>query len=172
MSLIIKLSSPTLQNFENYEKITNKNIMLKMSMKWMSCQWMSMKNIKFSKKQNICKRTLPGVYVYKISSNHFEKLLSFDILKVKNGHFTCCFQGYPYFPDFQSFSDWGCSKSVLGSLLCSWWKYDLKHVTCHLNITCSAWPFLGLMTLNDLGHKYTLWKLRIIFLKVQDTIHG
>ena len=51
-----------------------------------------------TKKRNICKRTLIGVYVYKISSRHLEKLPSFGILKVENGHFPRYFLEFLHSP--------------------------------------------------------------------------
>ena len=43
------------------------------------------------KRRNLCERTVSGVNVNKISSRQIEKWPSFDILKVENGHFSCCF---------------------------------------------------------------------------------
>ena len=59
---------------------------------------------------------MTGVYEYKISSRYPEKLPSFSVLKVENGHFSRHFLRFLYFPDFKNLSDLGRSKSVLGSM--------------------------------------------------------
>ena len=127
--------------------------------------------VEFTITRNMCERTLSGVYVYIISSKYIEKWPNSGALKFEMGHYSRSFLRFLYFPDFHNFPDLGSSKCyrvifrVLDEILTQ------KHASRHPNPKFSVWPFLDLVTLNDLDLQYVHRILRMIFRSVPDTIH-
>ena len=125
----------------------------------------------FSKKWNTCERTLSGVYVYKILTRYCKKWPSLVFWRSKTAIFTL-FPAISAFYDFFLFARFwpfkGCSRDIARVLD---EKLTQKHVSRRQNPKFSVWPFLNLLTLNDLDLEYTHRKLRMILRSVPDTIH-
>ena len=62
------------------------------------------------KKTNICKETLSGAFVYKISSRYLEKCPIFGVLKVENCHFHAISGNFCIFPIFKICPIWAVQK--------------------------------------------------------------
>ena len=125
-------------------------------------------NFQIFKNRNIWERTFLREYVYKISSRYLEKMTEFWYF-VGNCHFSRCSLGFRYFPDFQTLSYLGRSKNVQGLFFAFWTKNWPKN-THHVAQTFSVWPFLVLVTLNDVDLEYARRKARMILASVPDTI--
>ena len=76
------------------------------------------------------------------------------------------------FPTFNICQIWAVQKVFYGHFSCSWQKkLTQKDVSRRPNLKFSVWPFLDLVTLNDLDLEYTHRKPRTIPRNVPDTIH-
>ena len=124
----------------------------------------------FSKNRGICERALSGVYVYKGSSSYLEKCPCFGVLKVENGHFHAISDDFCIFPIFIFFRFGPFKKCSMVIFRVLDEKLTQKHVSGCPNPKFSVWPFLDLVTLNDLDLEYAHRKLRIILRSVSDTI--
>ena len=126
----------------------------------------------FPKNWNICERTLSGVYVYKMSCIYLEKWPSFGVLKVEKAifhvvSFDCCVLSI-----LKIYLIWAVQEPFYSHCSSSWGKLTQNHVSRRPNTKFSVWPFLDLVTLNDLVFfKYAHGKLRMILRSVPDTIH-
>ena len=74
---------------------------------------------------------------------------------------------FPFFRPFQRFKK--CSRVIF---LVLDGKLTEEHVSRHPNMKISNWPFLDLVTLNDLELKCAYRKLIMIHRSVADTIHA
>ena len=96
-----------------------------------------------------------------------------DILKITEFR---CFEGWKrpfsrfsrrflYFPDFQNKKCYRVNFRVLDE------KVTQKHVSRHPKLKFLVWPFLDLVTLNDLNLEYAHRKLKMIPRSVSDAIY-
>ena len=79
-----------------------------------------------------------------------KKRLSFTVLNAQKATSYGIYKDLGIFSDFNLASDLGRSRSVLGSFLRSWRKYDPKTCTHHPKLQILSLTFSDLFTFDDL----------------------